>query len=282
MSSDRETYHFRIDGSDPFDGVLEAIQFVKGRDAMEIEPIGRVVDPDAIRSLLSKSNGVSVTFIIEDLEVEVTSAGDIYIADPTPESFIHESVADESNLLLETRSHDHEACVDLLSVAPYDEERLLGVLHAESFESRVSAWDQYMDQRPAETAAINVGDFPRSSAVAGAAGATRTYREPLSFVPDATDLATLRARITDRLAAFEGTDRQLVVCFDSVTELVRNAARERALAFLRDVIDEMEAADAVAHYHFDPEPFSEETTAAVTALFDSSVVVHADGDWTVQ
>ena len=282
MGSNSDSYHFRIDGEDPFSGVLEAIQFVRGRDALELEPIGRVVDPDALDTLVSEASGVTVSFTVDDLEVEVTSAGDIYIADQTPESFIHESITDASNLLLQTQRHDEEACVDLLSVAPYEEESLLGVLHAESFENRVSAWEQYMDQRPADTAAINVGDFPRSSAAASAGGGTRAHREPFSYIPDATNLSKLRATITDRVAAFEENDRQLVVCVDSVTKLLRNAPRERVLQFLRETTEQMEAADAVAHYHFDPEPFSEETRAEIETLFDSCVAVHEDGDWTVR
>lgn len=282
MDSNADTYHFRIDDEDPFRGVLEAVQFVKGRDALEIEPIGRAVDPDALDELVTGSSGVTVSFTVDDLDVEVTSNGDIYIADPTPESFIHESVADASNVLLQAESHEHEACVDLLSVEPYEEENLLGVLHAESFESRVAAWEQYMEERPAETAAINVGDFPRSSTAASAGGATRVHPEPFSYVQDASDLSELEATITDRLSALERDDRQLVVCFDSITALLRNVPDERATAFLRTVTEQMADADAVAHYHFDPEPCSAETESRIRSLFDSAVTVDADGDWTVR
>jgi len=113
MDADTETYHFRIDDADPFGGVLEAIQFVKGQDALELEPIGRVVDPDALDTLVSRSSGVSVSFTVDDLDVEVTAAGDIYVADTTPGAFIHESIGEASNVLLTTHSHSHEACVDL-------------------------------------------------------------------------------------------------------------------------------------------------------------------------
>lgn len=282
MDANTDTYHFRIDDADPFGGVLEAVQFVKGRDALELEPIGRVVDPDALDTLVSGSSGVTVSFTVDDLEVEVTSAGDIYVADTTPDSFIHESIGEPSNVLLTTHSHEHEACVDLLSVAPYDQENLLGVLHAESFERRVSAWEQYMDERPADTAAINLGDFPRSSAAATTRGEARTRPDSFSFIPDAGDLPELEATITERLTALEAGDRQLVVCFDSVTRLLQTTPREQALEFLRATVDRMATAGAVAHYHFDPDPFSEETVSLVSDLFDSRVVVGDDGDWTVQ
>ncbi|SFR98838.1 hypothetical protein SAMN05216559_2108 [Halomicrobium zhouii] len=282
MDADTETYHFRIDDADPFGGVLEAIQFVKGRDALELEPLGRVVDPDALDTLVSESSSVSVSFTVDDLEVEVTSAGDIYVADTTPDAFIHESIDGAANVLLTTHSHSHEACVDLLSVAPYDQENLLGVLHAESFDRRVSAWEQYMDERPADTAAINLGDFPRSSAAATTRGAASGRLESFSYIPDASDLPELAATITERLGSLAASDRQLVVCFDSVTRLLQTTPREQALEFLRATTDRMATADAVAHYHFDPEPFGEETVSAVTDLFDSRVVVAEDGDWTVQ
>jgi hypothetical protein len=282
MDADTETYHFRIDDADPFGGVLEAIQFVKGRDALELEPIGRVVDPDALDTLVSESSGVSVSFTVDDLDVEVTAAGDIYVADTTPGAFIHESIGEASNVLLTTHSHSHEACVDLLSIAPYDQENLLGVLHAESFERRVSAWEQYMDERPADTAAINLGDFPRSSAAATTRGAVRGRPESFSFIPDVANLPELEATITERLEALEASDRQLVVCFDSVTRLLQTTPREQALEFLRATTDRMATADAVAHYHFDPDPFTAKTASLVSDLFDSHVVVAADGDWTVQ
>ena len=281
MDSASDTYHFRIDGDDPVDGVLEAVQFVKGRDALEIEPLGRVVDPEALEAVLSGDSDARVSFVIDDLQVSVTSAGDIHVTDPTPDSFIHESIAGASNLLLETDAHEHEACVDLLSVEPYGEESLLGVLHAESFETRVSAWDQYMDERPPETAAINVGDFPRSATAMDGGTETVHHREPVAFVPEAENLAELRAAITDSLSGLETADRQLVVCFDSITRLVRNVPRERAVRFLRSITNQMEQVDAVAHYHLDPDELAPETRASITPLFDAHVVVDEGGDWTV-
>lgn len=281
MDSESDTYHFKIDGGDPVGDVLEAIEFVRARSALEIEPLGRVVDPEALESVITDANGVSVSFVIEGLQVELTSAGDIYINDPTPNSFIHESIGGASNVLLQTQSHEHEACVDLLSVAPYDEESLLGVLHADSFESRVSAWDRYMDAQPAETAAINVGDFPRSSTAASASAQTGRHRDPVSFVPDVSDLSELAETVTERLSLLAKTDGQVVVCFDSITDLLCDVPGEQAVGFLRTVTEQMEAADAVAHYHFDPEPFEAETESAIRSLFDSCVSVDGDGDWTV-
>jgi len=160
MDADTETYHFRIDDADPFGGVLEAIQFVKGRDALELEPIGRVVDPDALDTLVSESSGVSVSFTVDDLDVEVTAAGDIYVADTTPGAFIHESIGEASNVLPD----DALALTRGLRRPPLHRAvrsgESAGVLHAESFERRVSAWEQYMDERPADTAAINLGTSP--------------------------------------------------------------------------------------------------------------------------
>lgn len=282
MDSESDTYHFRINDEDPINGVLEAIQFVKARDALEFEPLGRVVDLDALTELVSEGDGVGISFVIGDLEVEVTSAGDIYITDPTPESFIHESIAGDSNLLLQTQSHEHEACVDLLSVAPYDEESLLGVLYAESFETRVSTWDRYMDGTPSETAAINVGDFPRSSAVASGETGTGQYHGSFSYIPDADDLSELEETITEQLSVLEKTERQLVVCFDSITDLLQTVPDEKAIQFLRKVTEQMAASDAVAHYHYDPEPLAEETESRILSLFDSCVTVGDDGDWTVR
>lgn len=285
MDSTSQTFHFTIDGENTVRSVVEAIAFVKGRDPMGLEPLGRVLDPDALDELTAGLDGLAVSFEMEGLDVEVTSTGDIYITDPTPESSIDESISesigDASNVLLKTQAHEDRCCVDLLSVAPYDEECLLGISYAGSVDARVSAWDRYMDEPPANTALVNVGDFPRSTAADG--GSIKpSPRDPITYVPDANDISELDATVTEELSAFEDSEKQLVICFDSVTKLLRNGTRDRAVRFLQTLTEQVATAGGVAHYHFDPKPFDGETVARVTALFDARVEVAADGSWTVE
>lgn len=282
MDSTSQTFHFKIDCENAVRSVVQAIAFVKGRDPMDLEPLGKVVDPDSLDELITEWSGTAVSFEIEDLDVEITSAGDIYIVDPTPESFIHESIDDASNVLLQTDSHDDECCVDLLSLEPYDEECLLGISYAGSVETRVSAWNRYMDQPPTDATVVNVGDFPRSATQADGDSVKPSSGDPVTYVPDPHDVSKLEATITAELSTFEGSEKQLVVCFDSVTRLLQNGTRERAVRYLRTLTKQVAAADGIAHYHFDPEPFDEETVARITTLFDAHVEVATDGTWTVE
>lgn len=92
------------------------------------------------------------------------------------------------------------------------------------------------------------------------------------------NLTRLGVAITERLEALadRGADGRLTVCFDSVSALLQYVDLETAFQFLHALRTQFEAADAVAHYHLDPEAHDDQAVATLGELFD--VVLERDGE----
>lgn len=71
-------------------------------------------------------------------------------------------------------------------------------------------------------------------------------------------------------------DAPLVVCFDSVTQLLQYADEEKAYRFLHIVTSHFADADARAHLHMDRAAHAESTVDAIASLCDAVVDLDAD------
>lgn len=81
-----DTFHLRFDPeSEPVThAVVKAASFVHNVDQSELDPLGSVVDPDALQSLIGHGSGwtpqgLEVTFTYEGLEITVTDDGNIWL-----------------------------------------------------------------------------------------------------------------------------------------------------------------------------------------------------------
>ncbi len=94
-------------------------------------------------------------------------------------------------------------------------------------------------------------------------------------VPPA-DLTEVGVRTTELLDRWSATDRQSVVCLDSVTDVLRHVSFETAYRFLHVFSNQLDAVDAVGHVHMDPTAHDDRTVQRVMELFDA-VVEHDEG-----
>jgi len=67
--------------SDYVFSVLQRIATERGSDPVELPPIGRVIDPDAMERLLRSSEATSITFGYCGYDVTVTSDGRVSLGD---------------------------------------------------------------------------------------------------------------------------------------------------------------------------------------------------------
>lgn len=81
-----DTFHLRFDpDAEPVgQAIVKAASFVHNTEPTELPPLARVIDPDALDAIVSKAssvegNCVEVTFTYEDLEITVSSDGDIWL-----------------------------------------------------------------------------------------------------------------------------------------------------------------------------------------------------------
>lgn len=95
------------------------------------------------------------------------------------------------------------------------------------------------------------------------------------------DLTALGITLTQYLEEWATHDHSLVVCVDSVTALLQYVDEQTAYRFMHVATNRFRAANAVAHFHLDPDAHSEQTVAKFKSVVDTVVEV-GDGDITIQ
>jgi hypothetical protein len=195
-------------------------------------------------------------------------------------------VATASNVLLLAPSldaQDDDACLDLLTVADPAQENVLSVTFTQSATDRVQLWDSHVDERPAHTGIISIGEMTRSTS----ANATTTLQPgagPLVIetVSDPSDFTNLGMTISSFLSEWDKGNNQTVGCFHSITALLQYASLQRVFRFLHVLTGRIETSDAVAHYHMDPSAHDQQTISTLTPLFDAIIELNDDGEWSVR
>ncbi|MFC7132360.1 MULTISPECIES: DUF7504 family protein [Salinibaculum] len=85
-----------------------------------------------------------------------------------------------------------------------------------------------------------------------------------------SDLTGLGIELSQFLSEWEAP---VVVCFDSLTSMLQYVSFETAYEFLHAVTGQVQAADALAHFHIDPSAHDETAVAGITSLVDARVTV---------
>jgi len=89
-------------------------------------------------------------------------------------------------------------------------------------------------------------------------------------VSTASDLTGLGIQMGQFLTEW---DRQVFICFDSLTSMLQYVDFETAYEFLHAITGQIHAADARAHFHIDPSAHDEKQVAGIKSLFDASVSI---------
>jgi len=193
------------------------------------------------------------------------------------------------------------ACTDLLTLDDPERRRVLCVCLSHSADHRRTVWNRTVGVSPADAAVIvpdrqsmlygEWGSEPEASERGAALDTGRRVpvAEAGGFDPSVErvgspgDLTTLGVRITERLDAWETgpTDHRTVVCFDSVSTLLQYTDFQGAYKFLDALVNYVEDAGAIAHFHMDPGAHDEQTVDGLRQLFHS-VYAYEDGEWTLR
>lgn len=78
---DDDQYQFSINNCSPSLAVIEAVAWVTSRDPLDLDPLYVVIDPDALDRVVTNTDDVTVSFEMEELEVQLTSAEEIIISE---------------------------------------------------------------------------------------------------------------------------------------------------------------------------------------------------------
>jgi len=156
-----------------------------------------------------------------------------------------------------------EACHELLSA----EGRLdvLRISYSDPPEQLVDAWRTNHGDLPAKMGIVSVGDQ------AGIATSDAEFPEGV-FVTEANpnDITGLGMRLNNYLGDVD-PDSQLVVCFDSLTELCQFVDVQSAFKFVHMLTGQLRELDAVAHFHVDPAALDDRDLSRLKPVFDEAM-----------
>ena len=91
------------------------------------------------------------------------------------------------------------------------------------------------------------------------------------------DLSKLGIVITQLLSEFEDTPRRTVLCFHTLSALHNQVGTKTLFRFLNTLAGRLRSADALGHYHMDPDLHDEIVVETLRPIFDSVVRYSADG-----
>lgn len=178
---------------------------------------------------------------------------------------VTDRIAEARTTLLCGRSMDADVsylCRDLLEARIAAGRRLLLVTYTGSPAARLDQqeWD------PEDVAGVLVvGQGPGTVA--------EDLPVDVDVVPAPSDHIAMGIKLNQFL---QDSDGDLVVCFDSVTELLQYTDEEKAYRFLHIVTSHMADADARAHLHVNSGAHADRTVDALASLCDAIVDLDAD------
>ncbi|WP_435185000.1 DUF7504 family protein [Halobellus sp. EA9] len=194
---------------------------------------------------------------------------------------VRDLVGDSPNVLLvgpESCTADQHLCTQFLSPAASegDAVNLLLVTYGQSAAERAEAVAGDLAGQPERTAIVSLGGSDRARTTVSAPGSEATI--PVKSVPNQGDLMKLGFAITKYLSEWESSSARTLVCFHSLTDALQAVSDPRlVLRFLHVLQHQIEAADARAHFHLDPEAHPSQLILTFTSLFDTVLRFDRDG-----
>jgi hypothetical protein len=169
-------------------------------------------------------------------------------------------------------SDRQEACRAFFADRDLGEVNVLVVSLTGSAQDRIDAFDDHGLDVPNTLTVISPG---------GASGGSRTEtvgtggkEVTVRTLKDPAELPKLGMQVTRTLDGWG--DAEILICFDSLTELLRNVDLERVYRFVRVLEDRLGGLDARIHFHVSGEACDDRTLSTLQSLFDTVVDVPTD------
>lgn len=200
---------------------------------------------------------------LADLE-RATSAGSVLVLGPT------------------SRSISDAICSKFL-VGERGSRNALFVTFDDSPTDRLDVCHRSDEWTGGEIGIIEVGRGGRSSpAVSETTGDGTAGSITVRHVSKPGDLSKLGIVISQLLADFDETPRQTVLCFHTLSALHSQIGTKTLFRFLNTLQGRLRSADAIGHYHMDPELHDDLVIETLRPIFDVIVRFSADGTLEVE
>jgi hypothetical protein len=185
-----------------------------------------------------------------------------------------DAVEDGWNVLVTTESADHDHCSDMLETGDPTTRAELTVSLPEA-QAEQTGFGSASNTQPARKGLISVGDVLRSTAAGEPDFGAPVVMDAVEAPDDLQSIGTAVSRYCQR---WDDDDFDIVVCFDSLTELLDHASPEVVFQFCHVLTSRLDSVDALAHFHLDPHAHSDETVATFQSIFDETVGETTEAD----
>jgi hypothetical protein len=157
-------------------------------------------------------------------------------------------------------------CLNLLAPGELSQLDVLRITYSASPQELVEEWLAEHDDLPGRMGIIDVGDRAGMGSVDGGDLPDGV------FVTDANpnDITGLGMRLNNYLNDVSD-ESQLVVCFDSLTELLQFADVQSAFKFLHMFAGQLRQVDAIGHFHLDPGAHDTQVISRLKPVFDDAI-----------
>ncbi len=159
------------------------------------------------------------------------------------------------------------ACLDLQAVDSAAHHNVLHITYSGVPGELVDQWRDHYGELPARMGIVAVGGQPGQTA-----GNDSIAENVFVTSANPNDVTGLGMRLNNYLNDHD-EDSQLVVCFDSVTEMLQFEDLQPVFKFLHMFAGQLRDADAVAHFHLDPGAHDNKTINRLKPLFDDAIDV---------
>jgi hypothetical protein len=158
-----------------------------------------------------------------------------------------------------------QTCLDLQGVGSPAELDVLRVSYSAAPGELVEEWRDHHGELPGRLGIIIVGDQPGQHN-----NDDDLPNEVFVTTANPNDITGLGMRLNNYLNDGDrGT--QLVVCFDSVTEMLQFAEMQPVFKFLHMFVGQVRDADGIGHFHLAPGAHDDQTISRLKPLFDDAV-----------
>lgn len=171
-------------------------------------------------------------------------------------------------------TEETETCASIMTALPAEDTNILLVWFSRASTDRFGHLLDGWEFRPA-----HLGVISRSESLASADDGLSWEDDALSMetINDPSDLTKIGIAISQLIADWEDSPGQTVVCFDSISELLRHNGTDRVFRFLHILEGRLGGVDATAHFHLDSRDHDLQTIRTLQSVFDSTIEVNEEG-----
>jgi hypothetical protein len=160
---------------------------------------------------------------------------------------------------------DH--CLDLLDTGPPDTLDVLRISYSKGVDELVDEYRDAHGQLPARTGIVRVGN---QASLTGADPDAADTDGVAVTTANPNDVTGLGMRLNNYLGDHD-PETQLVVCFDSLTQMLQFADVQSVFKFVHMFTGQLREVDAIAHFHMDPDAHDPQTISRLKPAFDEAV-----------